>query len=48
MESFDDLKGRLKFDKNHRLVFGVVPMILTPRWFFVNIQKELERPEAWN
>lgn len=43
MESFDDLKGRLKFDKNHRLVLGIVPMILTPRWFFVNIQKELEK-----
>ena len=43
MRSFDDLKSKLKFDKNHRILLGIVPMILTPRWFFVNVQKELEK-----
>jgi predicted hydrocarbon binding protein len=43
MRTFDDLKGRLKFNKDHRLLLGTIPMILTPRWFFVNIQKELEK-----
>ena len=43
MRSFDDLKSKIKFDKNYRILLGIVPMILTPRWFFVNIQKELEK-----
>ena len=46
MKRFNEIKGRLKLDRDHRLLFGVVPMILTPRWFFVNIQKELEGDEA--
>lgn len=43
MRTFDSLKGRLKLDKHYRLLLGIVPMILTPRWFFVNVQKELEK-----
>jgi predicted hydrocarbon binding protein len=43
MEAFADLKGRLRLDKKHRILSGGIPMILTPRWFFVNVQKELEK-----
>ncbi len=43
MDAFKRLKGKLKLDDQHRILSGVVPMILTPRWFFVNIQKELEK-----
>jgi predicted hydrocarbon binding protein len=43
MEAFESLKKRLNFDRRHRILLGVVPMILTPRWFFVNVQKELEK-----
>ncbi len=42
MDAFKGLKRKLKLDSKHRLLYGVVPMILTPRWFFVNVQKELE------
>ena len=43
MNAFNDLKRGLRLDKKHRVLFGGVPMILTPRWFFVNVQKELEK-----
>lgn len=43
MRPFDDLKRKLSFDKNHRILLGIIPMIITPRWFFVNVQKELEK-----
>ena len=43
MEAFKDLKGKLKLNKKRQILLGVVPMILTPRWFFVNVQKELEK-----
>ncbi|MCK4784242.1 MAG: 4-vinyl reductase [Desulfobacteraceae bacterium] len=43
MRPFDDLKSKIKFDKNYRILLGIVPMILILRWFFVNIQKELEK-----
>jgi len=43
MDDFESLKRKLTLDRNHRILFGSVPMILTPRWFFVNVQKELEK-----
>ena len=43
MDAFNSLKGKLKLDRKHRVLYGVVPMVLTPRWFFVNVQRELER-----
>ena len=46
MDPFKNLKGKLKLDDRHQILYGVVPMILTPRWFFVNVQKELEKT-AW-
>jgi predicted hydrocarbon binding protein len=43
MKRFDEIKEKLKLGRGHRLLLGVVPMVLTPRWFFVNVQKELEK-----
>ena len=43
MDDFESLKRKLKLDSKHRVLFGPVPMILTPRWFFVNVQKGLEK-----
>jgi predicted hydrocarbon binding protein len=43
MDAFKKLKGKLKVDHRHRVLFGAIPMIITPRWFFVNVQKELEK-----
>jgi predicted hydrocarbon binding protein len=43
MEAFRNLKGKLRLDRQNRILMGSVPMILTPRWFFVNVQKELEK-----
>jgi predicted hydrocarbon binding protein len=43
MKRFEDVRSRLKLTRDHRLVLHDVPMILTPRWVLVNIQKELEK-----
>ena len=43
MNSFKDLKRNLNLNNKNRILFGVVPMILTPRWFFASIQKEIEK-----
>ena len=43
MDPFKKLKGKLELDNQHRILLGAIPMILTPRWFFVNVQKELEK-----
>jgi predicted hydrocarbon binding protein len=43
MKGFDEIKEGLKIGRDRRVLLGVVPMILTPRWFFVNVQKELEK-----
>ncbi len=41
-KGLDDIKSRLQMDEAHRLVLSELPMILTPRMFFVNIQKKVE------
>jgi predicted hydrocarbon binding protein len=41
-KGLDDIKSRLEMDEAHRLVLSKLPMILTPRMFFVNIQKKVE------
>lgn len=43
MDNFETLKGKLKADRKGRLLLNGIPMILTPQWFFVNVQKELEK-----
>ena len=43
MDAFKTLKGKIKLDRNSRILLNGIPMILTPRWFFVNVQKELEK-----
>jgi len=48
MESFEELKGNLSLAGDHRLMLGTVPVILMPRWFFVDIMnrvRELAGPE---
>jgi predicted hydrocarbon binding protein len=37
MSVFEDLKDKLGLNADHRLMLEGVPMILTPRWFFVGI-----------
>lgn len=41
-KSIDEIKTRLTMDEAHRLILAKLPMILTPRMFFVNIQKKVE------
>lgn len=41
MEEFQSLKSRLQLTADHRLMLDEVPMILTPRWFFVGIMKRI-------
>lgn len=41
-KGFDEIKTRLRMDEAHRLILAELPMILTPRMFFVNIQKKVE------
>ena len=43
MKQFEDVRKKLKLSRDHRLVLHDVPMILTPRWVLVNIQKEMEK-----
>ena len=42
MESFSEMRDKLTMNNNFGLVLGSVNMILTPRWFFVDIMKQLE------
>ncbi len=41
-KNINQIKAGLTMDENHRLVLANLPMILTPRMFFVNIQKKVE------
>lgn len=41
-KDFDEIRAGLTMDKANRLILGSLPMILTPRMFFVNIQKKVE------
>jgi len=41
MENFQDIKDQLTLTEDSRLMLGQVPMILTPRWFFVGIMKRV-------
>lgn len=41
-KGIDEIKARLIMDEDHRLILAELPMILTPRMFFVNIQKKVE------
>jgi len=41
-KGIDEIKAGLTMDKVHRLILAKLPMVLTPRMFFVNIQKKLE------
>jgi predicted hydrocarbon binding protein len=43
MKRFEEMRKALTLSRDHRLVLHQVPMILTPRWVLVNIQKEMER-----
>ena len=42
-ESFDELKASLELTPEQSLMLGTVPMVLMPRWFFVNIKQAVER-----
>ncbi|MBW2059292.1 MAG: 4-vinyl reductase [Deltaproteobacteria bacterium] len=41
-KDIDEIKTALTMDEAHRLILADLPMILTPRMFFVNIQKKVE------
>jgi predicted hydrocarbon binding protein len=41
MNPFQQLKDRLKLTEDNQLMLDRVPMILTPRWFFVGIMKRV-------
>jgi len=41
LESFNRIKDRLTLTEDNRLMLSEVPMILTPRWFFVGIMKRV-------
>ena len=41
-KDIQEIKASLTMDKAHRLILGNLPMILTPRMYFVNIQKKVE------
>jgi len=41
-KDIDEIKTELTMDKYHRLILAKLPMILTPRMFFVNIQKKVD------
>ncbi len=41
-KGIDEIKARLTMDDAHRLMLAKLPMILTPRMFFVSIQKKVE------
>jgi predicted hydrocarbon binding protein len=43
MSDFDEIKENLALDDKGTLLLGDVPMILTPRWFFVGIMARLEK-----
>jgi predicted hydrocarbon binding protein len=43
VKQFEQMKKTLNLTHDNRLFMGTVPMILTPRWVLVNIQKELEK-----
>lgn len=47
-KGIDEIKARLTMDKAHRLILAKLPMILTPRMFFVNIQKKVEELSGIN
>ncbi len=42
-KDIEEIKARLSMDENQRLILAELPMILTPRMFFVNIQKRVEK-----
>jgi len=42
METFEQLKDKLKMTNQDRLMLETVPMLLMPRWFFVAIKKQVE------
>jgi len=41
-KDIEEIKARLIMDGGHRLILANLPMILTPRMFFVNIQRKIE------
>ena len=41
-KNIHEIKAGLTMDKYHRLILAKLPMILTPRMFFVNIQKKVD------
>jgi hypothetical protein len=41
MNEFESMKARLRLSADDRLLLDEVPMILTPRWFFVGIMKRV-------
>jgi len=41
-KDINQIKDRLTMDEAHRLILSNLPMILTPRMFFVSIQKKVE------
>jgi predicted hydrocarbon binding protein len=41
-KNIEDIKAQLTIDEEHRLILAKLPMIMTPRMFFVNIQKKIE------
>ena len=41
-KDIDEIKAGLTMDRDHRLILAKLPMILTPRMFFVNLQKKVE------
>ena len=41
MDAFQELKDKLELTPDNHLLLEGVPMILTPRWFFVGIMKQV-------